>query len=41
MAPEIPLDRQRPADYVFSQHVQEKLAELRHKPRAAEVADAD
>ena len=41
MAPEIPLDRQRPADYVFSRHVQDKMAELKHKPRAAEVADAD
>jgi hopanoid biosynthesis associated radical SAM protein HpnH len=41
MAPEIPLDRQRPAEYVFSRHVQEKMAELKHKPRAAEVADAD
>lgn len=29
MAPEIPLDRQRPAQYVFSQQVQEKLSEFR------------
>jgi hopanoid biosynthesis associated radical SAM protein HpnH len=29
MAPEIPLDRQRPAQYVFSQQVQQKLSELR------------
>jgi hypothetical protein len=28
MAPEIPLDRQRPADYVFSRHVERKLAEI-------------
>ena len=28
MAPEIPLDRQRPAEYVFSRHVQKKLAEI-------------
>ncbi len=41
MAPEIQLDKQRPADYVFSRHVQEKMAELKHKPKAAEVADAD
>ena len=41
MAPEIPLDRQRPAEYVFSRHVQEKMAELKHKPRAAQSADAD
>ena len=31
MAPEIPLDRQRPAEYVFSRHVQEKLSELKHQ----------
>ena len=29
MAPEIPLARQRPADYMFSRHVDEKLAEIR------------
>jgi hopanoid biosynthesis associated radical SAM protein HpnH len=28
MAPDIPLDRQRPAQYVFSRHVQQKLAEI-------------
>jgi hopanoid biosynthesis associated radical SAM protein HpnH len=28
MAPEIPLDRQRPANYVFSRHVEQKLAEI-------------
>ncbi len=33
MAPEIPLDRQRPAEYVFSRHVQEKLSELNHEKR--------
>ena len=33
MAPEISLDRQRPADYFFSQHVEQKMAELAHKPR--------
>jgi hopanoid biosynthesis associated radical SAM protein HpnH len=27
MAPEIPLDRQRPAEYVFSRHVEQALAE--------------
>ena len=41
MAPEIDLSKQRPADYVFSRHVQEKMAELKHKPRAKpQVADA-
>ena len=29
MAPEIPLDRQRPAQYVFSRHVEQKLTEIR------------
>jgi hopanoid biosynthesis associated radical SAM protein HpnH len=28
MAPEIPLDRQRPAEYVFSRHVEKKMAEI-------------
>ena len=28
MAPEIPLDRQRPAEYVFSRHVEEAMARL-------------
>ncbi len=41
MAPEIDLSQQRPADYVFSRHVQEKMAELRHRPPATpQVADA-
>jgi hopanoid biosynthesis associated radical SAM protein HpnH len=29
MAAEIPLDRQRPAQYVFSRHVEQKLSEIR------------
>jgi hypothetical protein len=29
MAPEIPLDRQRPAEYVFSRHVERELATIR------------
>jgi hopanoid biosynthesis associated radical SAM protein HpnH len=29
MAPDIPLDRQRPAEEVFSRHVEQKLAEIR------------
>jgi hypothetical protein len=28
MAPEIPLENQRPAEYVFSRHVEEKIAAL-------------
>ncbi len=41
MAPEIDLTQQRPAEYVFSRHVQNKMAELRHKkPAKSQVADA-
>jgi hypothetical protein len=29
MAPEIPLDRQRPAEYIFSRHVEDATARLR------------
>jgi hopanoid biosynthesis associated radical SAM protein HpnH len=36
MAPEIPLDRQRPAKYVFSQHVEEALARLKGRGQPAE-----
>ena len=32
MAPEIDLSNQRPADYVFSQHVEKAMAELSHEP---------
>lgn len=34
MAPDIQLDRARPAQFVFSQHVEAKLAEIRAKKRA-------
>ena len=37
MAPEIALDRQRPAQYVFSQQVQQKLSEIRAAEAAAKV----
>ena len=43
MAQEIDLSRQRPAEFVFSRHVQEKMAELKHAPKGkkvAQVADA-
>ena len=41
MAPEIDLSKQRPAEYVFSRHVQNKMSELRHKkPATEQVADA-
>ncbi len=37
MAPELPLNAQRPAQYVFSRHVEVKLAEIRKgEPRAEE-----
>ncbi len=43
MAPEISLDNQRPAEFVFSKHVQDKMAELRHakpaKPVPVEAAE--
>jgi len=34
MAPDIPLDRARPAEYVFEKHVQEQVT-LLHQPKAA------
>jgi hypothetical protein len=41
MAPEIPLDHQRPAQFVFSAHVERKLAEVRaRKPAVERVAAA-
>ena len=38
MASEIPLDRQRPAKYVFSGHVEEAMARLRSRDQSAESA---
>ncbi len=32
MAPEIDLSRQRPAEYVFSRHVGDMMARLKHQP---------
>ena len=41
MAPDIPLDKQRPAQFVFSAHVERKLAEIRtRKPAVERVAAA-
>ncbi len=31
MAPEIPLENQRPAEYVFSRHVEQALERIRHQ----------
>jgi hopanoid biosynthesis associated radical SAM protein HpnH len=41
-APDIPLDGQRPAQYVFSRHVEQKLAEIRSQktgPQSVEAAE--
>ena len=41
MAPEIPLDKQRPAQYVFANHVEKKLGEIgQAETRAKAVAGA-
>jgi len=40
MAPEIPLDGQRPAQYVFSQHVALERAKVEGKPRPEQPAAA-
>jgi hopanoid biosynthesis associated radical SAM protein HpnH len=40
MAPEIPLDRQRPAQYVFSEQVQTKLSEMRSAEAREKAAKA-
>ncbi len=41
MAPDVPLDRQRPATYVFSRHVEQALAEIKSRKHdgIADVAD--
>ena len=36
MAPEIPLDRQRPAEYVFSRHVEDAMVRLKGRDEPAE-----
>jgi hopanoid biosynthesis associated radical SAM protein HpnH len=38
MAPEIPLDRQRPAEYVLSKHVEEALSRLGHADKVMQGA---
>jgi hypothetical protein len=38
MAPEIPLDQQRPAEYVFSRHVEEAMTRLGGGKRSAQSA---
>ncbi|GAN76517.1 adenosyl-hopene transferase HpnH [Acidisphaera rubrifaciens] len=39
MAPDISLANQRPADYVFNRHVQERMAQLHAKPEPVDAAD--
>ena len=39
-APEIPLDKQRPPEFVFSRHVQNKLAEIREAKAGAKAKAA-
>jgi hopanoid biosynthesis associated radical SAM protein HpnH len=41
MAPEISLDKQRPADYVFSRHVENALTEIRARKREPVVDAAE
>ena len=33
MVPEIPLENQRPAEYVFSRHVEQSLERIRHQKK--------
>jgi len=41
MAPDISLANQRPAEYVFSRHVENAMAKLAHSPKAAaDLVDA-
>ena len=39
MAPEIPLDKQRPAEFVFSRHVEHELAAIHKRREAARHSD--
>jgi hypothetical protein len=41
MAPEIPLDRQRPADFVYSRHVETLLAKVRRKSESVQTAEPE
>jgi hypothetical protein len=40
MTPDIPLDRQRPAEFVYSRHVQQKLDEITEAETRAEKSVA-
>jgi hopanoid biosynthesis associated radical SAM protein HpnH len=41
MVADIPLDKQRPADYVFAKHVEQKLEEIKQKGPEAELVGAE
>ena len=41
MAPDIPLDKQRPAEYVFSQHVEQALTRIRSRKTTPQRDMAD
>jgi hypothetical protein len=41
MAPEIPLENQRPAEYVFGRHVEQAVTRIRAQKQVAEVDVAD
>jgi hypothetical protein len=40
MAPEISLERQRPAEFVFSRHVEKMLADIPRKARGVGAASS-
>jgi len=41
LAADISLERQRPAQFMFSRHVEQKLEEIRHAKEESELVDAD
>ena len=40
MAPEIPLDKQRPAEYVFARHVDDAMAKIKEEKEQPSPASA-
>jgi hypothetical protein len=41
MAPDVSLEGQRPAEFVFSRHVQQAMEKIVHEKRAPEPAEID
>ena len=41
MGPEIPLDRQRPAEFVFSRHVEQELAAIHEAEKRVPLEAAE